>query len=82
MLMFEPLQMSRDAVFLWIRELHGFNFLKKESIIKSKIFHRFYKVDHLIATNGALNNIISYIFDLITPVVSYCNCFNCFILFL
>ena len=62
--------------------LHRFNFAKKESVIKSKIFHRFYKLDHLIATNGTLSNNISYIFDLIFPVVSYSNCFNCFILFL
>ena len=64
------------------RGLYGFNFLKKVSIIKSKLFHRFYKFDHLIAANGALDNILSYMFDLITPVVSYSTCFNCFTLFL
>ena len=47
--------------------LHGFNFVKKESIIKSKIFHRFYKFDYLIATNGTLNNIASYIFNFVFP---------------
>ena len=50
---------------LFFRELHGFNFVKRESIIKSKIFHRFYKFDCLIAINGTVNNIVSYIFDLI-----------------
>ena len=48
----------------------------------SKMFHRFYKLDHLVTTNGTLNDIVSYIFDLIFPVVSYSNCFNCFILVL
>ena len=49
---------------LFFRRLHGFNFVKKESIIKSKIFRRFYNFDYLIAINGAVNNIVSYIFDL------------------
>ena len=49
---------------LFFRRLHGFNFVKKESIIKSKIFRRFYKFDYLIAINGTVNNIVSYIFDL------------------
>ena len=39
--------------------MHGFNFVKKESIIKSKIFRRFYKFDYLIAINGTVNNIVS-----------------------
>ena len=73
----------RDFVFLRIR---GFPWivrvLKKVVIVKSKLFHRFYKFDHLIATSGTLDNMLSYVFDLITPVVSYSNCFNCFILFL
>ena len=64
------------------RRLYGFNFLKKVSVIKSKLFHRFYKFDHLIATDGTLDNILSYVFDLITPIVSNSNCFNRFILFL
>ena len=46
----------------------GLIFWKKVSFIKSKLFHRFYKFDHLIATNGTLENILSYVFDLITPV--------------
>ena len=29
------------------------------------MFHRFYKLDHLVTTNGTLNDIVSYIFDLI-----------------
>ena len=74
--------MFKNTEMPYFRGLHGFNFLKKESIIKSKIFHRFYKFDHLIATNGTLNNIVSYIFDFITPVVSYSHSFNCFISFL
>ena len=67
--------MFKNTEMPYFRGLHGFNFLKKESIIKSKIFHRFYKFDHLIARNGTLNNIVSYIFDLslqlfLIPIVS------------
>ena len=51
----------------FFRGLHGFNFVKKQSVIKRKIFHRFFKFDYLIAINGTVNNIVSYIFDLIFP---------------
>ena len=57
-------------------ELHGFNFVKKESITKSKIFHRFYKFDHLIATNGTLNGtfyhtyLILFFQLILIPIVS------------
>ena len=51
----------------FFRGLHGFNFVKKQSVIKRKIFHRFFKFDYLIAINGTVNNIVSYILDLIFP---------------
>ena len=42
------------------------------------MFHRFYKLDYLVTTNGTLNDIVSYIFDLI---FSSCFLFQLFQLF-
>ena len=88
-LLTEPAGIIRDVVFMWMCgfadfcELHGFNFVKKESITKSKIFHRFYKFDHLIATNGTLNGtfyhtyLILFFQLILIPIVSivlFCFC--------